>query len=204
MKLTFLAIIFALFLIPCLAQTDKSDLVLTGEIINFNKKELSLRYRLKNRSNEVIYISINPKQVNGEPGYYLTLDNTDNSLLRISSRVYQVSNWTHPNPYKMGVELKILKPSETYDERVFIKIPSRESSIYDGSVPRNKRIITSKKIKKVELEIGYFIEDEGILNFLERKPFGWFIQGEETISKGKNKDKSFLEIQNLATFNISI
>ena len=89
MKQTFLlAIILALLIVPCVAQVDKSKIILTGKILKYDKNELKLEFNLENKSDKSIYVTTNPNQQNAQLGYYHLLNETDNSVMQISSRVY--------------------------------------------------------------------------------------------------------------------
>jgi hypothetical protein len=141
--------------------------------------------------------------VNGEQGYYLFLDINDESLLSVSSRVYKRPASYSPYSNNISVELKSLKTGEKYDEVVSIKLPAKETIPPFLTLLRSKKIIY-ENIKYITLTIGYFYEETGILDFLKKKSFGWFIDGEEILNTGKDKDKSFLEIQNLLFVNIPV
>lgn len=183
--------------------SSESKITLMGQIFQFDENEFKIHYILENKSGDSIYVATNPIRESGELGYYLLLDETDNSILKISSRVYPEPPYFLYSDSRR-VELKKLKSGERYSESILIKLPTKETTPpYYGRALTNKKIIP-EKIKQIELAIGYFVEEEGIVEFLQRKPFGWYVKGQEAISVGNYKDKSFLEIQNLTTVKIPV
>jgi len=203
MKQTFLlAIILALLIVPCVAQVDKSKIILTGKILKYDKNELKLEFNLENKSDKSIYVTTNPNQQNAQLGYYHLLNETDNSVMQISSRVYPHCI-TGSCPYTDDTRVKLtkLKSGESFSDNVHIKFPVKETIPPNGDPYKNKKIIP-QKVKQIEISIGYFFEEQGILDFLKVKPFGWYINGNAKVFSGANKDKLFLEIQNLASINI--
>lgn len=182
-------------------QAVKPKVLLTSEIAGFNHRGLKLKFTLENNSNENVYIATDPVQVSGQKGYYLLIDKIDRSLVKISSRVYPSPPY-FPIIDARSVLLKKLSPGEKYGGTIFIKFPAKETDPpYYGERATKGKII-SKMINRIELTIGYFVEEEGILDFLKRKPFGWYVKGQETLYSGKNKGKSFLEIQNLVSLEM--
>ena len=193
-----LPLLFAWLIFDCRAQPGNLNASLSVKIIRQHKKLLRIEFSLENKSGGRIYFAAHPKKISGAFGYYLALDETDKSVLKIESRVYSTP------PYYLyvdnrGVELKTLDSGQTYNETVTLNFPAKETDppSYEGT-SWNETIVL-EKIKEVRFTIGYFAEEEGIIDFLQSKTFGWHIQGEETFSKGDYKDKSFLEIQTLVT-----
>jgi hypothetical protein len=179
------------------ALNTKPEISLTGKILKFDKDEIKIEFQLKNTSSENVYVSTNPRQLRGEYGYYLLLDENDDSKLKISSRVYpRYPGFPYTN--EISVELRKLKPGDNYRDNVLVKFPAKETTpAYYGMPLKNKKIIP-EKIGEIELSIGYFTEQENIINFLKKKSFGWYVAGENTLSTGE----TFLEIQKLARMEI--
>lgn len=177
------------------------EVLLTGNILNLDKNELNLQFVLKNKSSESIYVSANPVRVLGEKGYYLSLDNATNSVLEISSRVFQPPLYSVYRNYTR-VQLKELKPNEEMKENISLKSPVMETDPpFEGSAIYNRKI-AFKELKRIRLIIGYFFKEEGILDILKVKPFGPYVTGWDPVFSGKYKDKSLLEAQNLASILI--
>jgi hypothetical protein len=196
------AIFSAFTVITCFAQSDNSQVIISGTIQKFDKNELKIDFISENNSGEDVFIATNPRQINGEFGFYLSLDESDNSLLKISSRIYPAPLYYAPYSNGTTVELAELRTGEKLKKTIQIKLPTKETMPpYDGDSYK-KKTINAKKIKRIELSIGYFFEDEGMLDFLKTKRFGWFINGNESFFSGVNKGTTFLQIQKLATVTI--
>ena len=200
-----ISLILTIFIFAAInfGQEIDSKIQLTGNVLKFNSKELKLKYEIANNSGDNIFITINPTQVNGRKEYYLSMDTDNLSRIKISSRAYTRPFYFESYADNCSVELKKLAAGEKYNEIISIKFPAKESDP-PYSRPIKEEKITSKKIKEIGLTIGYFVEEEGIVEFLTRKPFGWYISGGTKLEIGKNKGKSFLELQNLVSFRIQV
>jgi hypothetical protein len=66
------------------------------------------------------------------------------------------------------------------------------------------RKIESKNVSRIRFAVGYFHAEEGMNEFLTRKPFGWFIKGNEVLEVGVNQGKRLFEIQKLTSAEVVI
>src|SRR5688500_16320289 len=131
---------YSIFLIFLFVAFGYGQTILTGKVHKFNKNELKIEFTLENKSEESIYVATNPQQLYGEFGYYFLLNESDNSILQVSSRVFS----PYPGfPYvnKIGVELKKLKIGEKYNDIILTKFPKRETvPPYFGRPLKEKKI----------------------------------------------------------------
>ena len=180
-------------------QSNLSKVELTGKAIKLGKNEWECEFNLENKGNNTIYFAANPTQTNNERGYYVSFDIASKTVT-FSSRIFQPSLYS-PYSDDTSVELKKLNKGEIFNGKIFLKFPLKET-IPPIDNPYKIKDIAKSKIKKIELTIGYFGEEEGVIDFLKVKPFGWYINGNETFFSGKYKGKPFFEIQKLVNTNI--
>lgn len=181
------------------AQTPVANegILITGNIIKLDKNELNLEFVLENKSKESIYVSTNPVRLSGAKGYYLSLENDDDSILEISCRVFPPPLYSvYRNNTR--VELKELKPDEEMKESIFLKSPVMETNPPFEN-PAYKRKIAFEQLKNIRLVIGYFIKEEGIVDILNAKAFGPYVTGWYPVFSGKYKGKTLREAQNLVS-----
>ena len=103
---------------------------------------------------------------------------------------------------KTGIELKRLEPGKTVREAVSIKWPLPETVPPYLSMVYRK--VERRDVKRLRFTVGYFEEEEGIVEFLTRKRFGWFIGGYESLETGIFLRKRLYEIQKLVSVEVSI
>lgn len=207
------------------SNKSESKVVLEVKTDKLSKTEWQFKVKIQNNNDKIIYLTTEPTQVNSEKGQYLSLDKKDNSILKIETRVFPPPFVDY---YSNDTRVKLIKlsPNEIYTENINLKFPLRETSPPNGTLSeefwtkaKNKTLtdeeaeksvegyspfgkkINQKEIKLIIISYGYFIEDDGITDFLKRKPFGWFIKGNERIFTGDSKGKDFIEIQNITTSN---
>jgi hypothetical protein len=180
-------------------QTNLSKVALSGKATKLGKHEWRVDFSLENKGNNTIYFAANPTEVTGKHSYYISLDENGKSI-KFSSRVFPPSLYS-PYSNSTHVELKRLNIGDKFSGKIYFNFPLKET-IPPVDDPYKTKKIVSKKIKQIELTIGYFNEEAGITDFLKVKPFGWFIVGHETLFSGEFKDKRFFEIQNLVSVNV--
>ena len=176
----------------------ESQIALSVELIRSKKTELLYRLELQNKGSIAIYYSGNPQLVGGEYSPYISLDDNDKSILNVQWRVFDpniVSRIENGGVNNTGVELKRLEPGITIKETVALKWPVSETVPPHVSMVYRK--IERDNVKRIRFTMGYFDEDEGITEFLKRKPFGWFIKGYEVLETGLFRGKTFYEIQKI-------
>lgn len=185
-------------------ETDRG-VVLAVDLRKAEKKELQYTFELRNDGSKAVFYGTNPRQVDGVFTPYVSVDEKDSTLVNVQWRVFHpaiILVIENGGVNKAGIELKRLEPGETIRDTVFIKWPLAET------VPPYLRRVYKKveqgTIKRLRFTVGYFEEEEGILEFLTRKPFGWFIKGHERLDTGVFKGKEFYEIQKLVSLEVSI
>lgn len=188
------------------AQTKADDgVILSVQLLESKKCEINYVIELRNNSPAAIFYPAKTQQVDGEYGPYVSLDNNDDSVVNLQWRVFHrdivlsIESFSNDT----GVELKRLGPGESVQETASIKWPLIETvpPILKKAL-RNR--IDRKNVKGFRFTVGYFEEDEGILEFLTRKPFGWFIKGHETLYTGVFRGKRFYEIQRLLSTEVTM
>lgn len=209
MKLVF---VFLLFITVGYGQNDsqaitytsnKSKVELKGKFLEFSKSKLQFEFTLENKSSENIYFANSPIQITGEQGYYISVDETGDYTIKVSSRVYLLSPYYSPPSNDTSVILRKLDMGEKFSEKISLSFPLKETIPPNNDPYKIKKIIP-KKIKKIEISIGYFFEDEGLLDFLKTKPQGWYINGIETFFSGQYIGKRLYEIQQVVSADIKI
>ncbi|MGB7069152.1 MAG: hypothetical protein WBD22_06630 [Pyrinomonadaceae bacterium] len=183
-----------------LSKAEGQQVLLLGKILDLNDQKLRFSLTLRNEGTENIFFSSNPQRLKGEYGPYISIDVNDRSVVNIEWRVFEPISLAAYSD-ETGVELKKLGPNESVSETITLNWPLQETVPPIDLHFKCKRI-DRKDLKQIRLTVGYFVENDGILDFLSRKPFGWFIKGRETLYSGAFKGKTFLEIQELVSDEI--
>lgn len=181
------------------AQTKADDrVILTVQLLEFNSREINYVIELRNNSPVAIFYPAKTQQVDGAYGPYVSLDKSNDGVVDMQWRVFHreivfsVERFSNDT----GVELKRLEPGESVHATVSIKWP-----ILETVPPISRKFlcmsIDRRIVKRIRFTIGYFEEEEGILEFLRRKPFGWYIKGHELLYTGNSRGKRLHEIQRL-------
>lgn len=202
------SILFLLFFLQSafFGQTNKSEVIpgveLTSSVVKLPKDALKIEIKLLNRSDRPIYIATNPVQIDRTPGYYISVDQTEPTTIFVSSRVFARLRYS-PYTVDTSVKLKKLLPTEEVSCSITL-----ESSLLETvppiDLPLDKKKIDLGKVKLIKLQVAYFPEEKGLVDFLKSKPFGWFIDGSEKLATGKLAGKRLYEVQQLATNNIKL
>ena len=135
---------------------------------------------------------VDPQRCNGKRASYLAQASDDLSLLEIESITFYPP-LSSVECTSAGVTLLRLMPGEKSLQRLS-SIPFSET--YPPFEKEHE--IDFDRIKKVRVVIGFLPDDEGIRDFLTRKPFGPFVDGLEKMGKGLNQNKNLIEIQRIA------
>ncbi|MDQ3748917.1 MAG: hypothetical protein M3367_07890 [Acidobacteriota bacterium] len=222
-------LIFLAYSAQVFSQTSETinSILITAKPTKLTKNEWQFEVNIQNKNQKAIYLATEPTQVNGEKGQYLLLDRKDKSLLNVSTRVFSLPIIDY---YSNETRIKLIKlqPNEIYAKNISLKFPTTETAPPRDTIPddllpeiknkvQNKNFtdedfrnlgfnilgkkINSEKIKSVIISYGYFIEEQGIVDFLKRKPMGWFIKGNEKIFVGNFREKQFYEVQNIVSSN---
>jgi hypothetical protein len=182
-----------------------AELVLSLELTSSTKKELQYAFELRNKGSRAAFYSANPHQVDGVIAPYISVDENDRSRVNVEWRVFDrdiVPRLENGGVNKTGVELKRLEPGAVVSETVSIKWPLEQTVPPLLDKPYQK--LERRNVKRIRLTVGYFEEEEGILEFLSRKPFGWHIKGFETLEMGAHKRQPFFKIQKLLSWEVNI
>src|SRR5687768_2361568 len=84
-----LGLLIVFCFVPAHSQNVRSEVALIARLIESGKNELKIEFSLENRGKSSIYVATDPVPVFGKDGYYLLADTADQSLLKVSSRVYE-------------------------------------------------------------------------------------------------------------------
>lgn len=147
----------------------------------------------QNTGSQSVFIMTEPVRSNGSKGSYLTLNQSDPSILEIGIQLYPspsyslYSNQTH-------VRLKRLEPGGQYIEQLIVPFPSQETSPpYKGL---EHEMIDKSKVRSARAAIGILPDEEGIQDILRRKEgIGVYAGGLEIIERGSFKGKQLYEVQ---------
>lgn len=164
------------------------------------QKETKFRFQLQNSSERPILFLSNPVLQNGTRSYYISEDNSGKSVLKVESRVYMPG--TLPYSDQTSVEVKRLDTGEQSTGTITLRWPLFET-VPPIPFHFNRKRIERNSIDKLCFTIGYFIEDDSILNYLKGKHFGWYIRGSENILPGRSGPR-FYEIQKLVSTTIDL
>jgi hypothetical protein len=142
--------------------------------------------------------------VRGASGPYISLDQGDSSVVNFEWRVFDSNIVLHLDCVvnETRVELKRLEPGKTVQETVLIKWPLTETE--PPFLRRPFRKLERKNVKRLRFTVGYFAEEEGILDYLKRKPFGWFTKGIDSLEVGAFRGKRLYEVQKLVSLELDI
>lgn len=170
-----------------------------------DKSKLRLILNLRNDSASPIYIATDPVQFTGKKGYYFSFG--ENETVLIESRVYAPSDKVRAAKDQTSVRLKRLGPLEEYGFTILLKggleetlppvLPSLELR------PHLFKKIELSNILGVQVNIGYFVEDESILQLLRHKEQP-VINGLMSPTSGPNRDKCLHEIQEIVSARVEL
>jgi hypothetical protein len=164
--------------------------------------EIQIYFAVTNKGTGPVYISTNPIQINGSPGFYFSLQGNDPSTLLISSRVFAPIIYSPYSSHRF-VTLQKLEPKQSFPFMVNLRFPISET-LPPVEDPREARVIGRKEIEKVTFELGFFGEDVTLEDLLKSKPFGWTVNGDELLYTGVGKGKHLSDIQQLVRCSTKI
>lgn len=178
--------------IPPIAEIRPGGIELTCKIGNYESKNLNILISISNATENEIYIPVDPVQLFGQKGYYVSVDGADDSTLFIFSQVFP-SPSSPPIVDKRSVNIVKLAAGEKYHGSIAVGFPLTETippRLY-GTLPRGN--IPKNSISNVRLNWGVFADPT------LRLYVGHRIKGDEKVLTGENTGKSFLEIQQTVT-----
>lgn len=178
--------------------------ILSVDLSKSKKKELRYSLKLRNDVPRAIYYSTTPQDVCGNYGPYVSLDQDNRSVVDIQWRVFHRDIVRSLDCYtnETRVELKRLEPRKTIEVTVSIKWPLSET--VPPYLSRRYPNLERSDVKLIRFAIGYFDEEQGILDLLTKKPFGWFTKGDDSLEKVVFQGKRLYEIQQFVSLEVSI
>jgi hypothetical protein len=187
-------------------QDTRGHVVLTVDSMKSTKKGLEVKFSLRNDGALPIYYSTNPQQIDGTYGSYVSVDENDHSVAKVERRVFDrdiVFYVEAGGANKTRVELKRLEPGKAVSESLTLGSPLT-TTMPPLTKWTDRKMLNGGELKKLRLTVGYYDEEDAIINFLKGKPFGWFIKGFESLESGIHHGKAFYEIQKLVSAEVSL
>ncbi|MCW5956475.1 MAG: hypothetical protein KIT61_07805 [Pyrinomonadaceae bacterium] len=186
-------------------RNAEGNLALSFELLRSTKEHIKFVFELRNGGSKAVLYSTNPQQAGGDLGPYFSTDENDASVVNVQWRVFQrdiVLRAENGGVNKVGVELKRLEPGQTVKGTLSLKWPVVETSP-PLLTTIHAKTFDRKDVKRFRFTVGYFDVEEGILELLTRKQFGWFVAGYESLETGGFRGKRLHEIQKLVSFEVS-
>lgn len=158
--------------------------------------KVTVEVKVRNNMLRPIFLCTDPRDVNGSEGYFVSFDET-NSTFKLESRLF-APDGRSPYTDQSGVYLTRLESNEVYSKTLVLEgqvietVPPAKSNF-------DKRIFPVRSLKNVQVSLGYFPEDDGILKLLEHKKFGPFVTGVEVLFSGPNRGKRLYESQRIVS-----
>jgi hypothetical protein len=174
--------------------TSSSDgLSLTLKLREFSTSRLTIDLTLENKASEEIYVALNPRDLVGKLGFYVNADESNPSVLLLSSQVYPMpSSFVYSD--ETSVELKRLLPSERFSERLVLKAPFKETDPPFGAhLMARKTVFSPEKVNRIIVAFGYFPAD-GVGNLANRR-----VKGTAPVRLNDGRRTTLLELQKIAT-----
>lgn len=177
----------------------EQNIILEARIDCLCEKKLKLQYTIRNQGSVNVFYSTEATRVNGQRGPYLIWSKRENGLLEISNRVFP-KPLVYPYVNKTSVAIALLRPNEESVGEIELEFPVSETEPpLDGALETQKTI-ASKLIKEITLSIGYFFEEEGILNVLDKAKGRTLVRGSRVLTVGQFKGKELHLAQHLAVW----
>lgn len=166
--------------------------------VRSSANELTLDLSVENLTKSTIYICVNPKQLYGPEGHYFKFQDTEASFGLISCRVYPEAPFYSPID-ATSVKLRSVLPLQKYDLQLKIVFPIKETfPPFDGGLKKQKKTIKRSDIRKLTVEIGYFIEKE-VVEIANRR-----VNGAMSVKLAGGREASLLELQKLLLLDIPL
>ena len=197
----------------------ESEITVRAQLLSISEQELRIEATITNSSRYPIFLIIEPRDVYGHKGFYVSLCSSGESEVSVASRLYPRLN---PPPAADGAYVEVMKlaPSKSRSDVITLRSPLRESMPPTGSltykvekgqpVPGSAELrgpaeINLSKLKAVYLSYGYFEDTKGVTDFLRSESQGWYLLGFERVEKDSfGIRRTFLDIQKLATVKLNI
>jgi hypothetical protein len=177
---------------------------LAATLLKSKQKELRYDLEIKNDGSNAVYYSTNPQDVCGNYGPYVSLDKQDSSVEILEWRIFDHDTVLafDCTVNKTRVELRRLEPDKTVETVVTIHWPRTESAppVLGQSVPPIER----RNVKHLRFSVSYFDEEEGILDVLQHKRQGPYLNGTEFFEKGEFKGKWLSQVQKFASVEVQL
>jgi hypothetical protein len=180
---------------------QSEGLQLTLRIEKVTAKEVVLKAKIRNTTNQQVYIASNPVRVDGSMGFYLSLDSKDR-ILRIESRVFGLDR---PSPYsdQTAVAVKELASMAEVEETITI-VHEQLETVPPVDLHINRKRIDLTTVKTLQVRYGFFFENSGIREVLKNKLYGPWINGREQVRVGTTDRKHLCELQNLVSDSVEL
>jgi hypothetical protein len=184
------------------ANTTGGLVALTWKVDSSTTDEDRYKLFLENTGENAIFYATNPHDVCGNRVPYVSRGQVDPSVVYMQWRVFEIVLELDCYTNETRIELKRLAPGEKAEQKIAIKWPLKETSppYFTG----HDSIVEKSEVKILRFAVSYFAEEEGLLDFLTSKPFGWFVKGHERLEKGVSQGKRFYEIQQFASVEIPV
>ena len=185
------------------SRVESYHVSLTVKTVSRTKNKVIFEFVLTNNGPKPILVSTDPVQSNGQHAYYISKDGTDKPIVSVESRVFAPTVYS---PYRdqTRVELKKIDKGNLLSQTVSLAWPLFETVPPVQGNFRTEQIEPIRNLNKLRLQIGYFVEEQGILALLARKPFGWYVNGLEEVVSFDNGRRKLYAQQILVSADISI
>jgi hypothetical protein len=203
------AILFAFVSVKSQVNPDRNSRVgfdqvsLTVKVAGRTENKVTLEFVLTNDGPTPILVSTDPVQSNGQHAYYVSTDGAGTPIVNVESRVFAPVAYS-PYQNQTSVELVKIGKGESNRQTVTLAWPLFETVPPVQGNYRTKKNESIRDVYKLRIRIGYFVEEQGILALLARKPFGWYVNGLEEVVSFDNGRRQLYAQQILVSADISI
>ncbi len=177
---------------------EEGNVRLVAKDVRSNANGITLELTVENSANDTIYICFDPKQLYGPKGYYFKFQGADTSSGLFSCRVYPDPPFNSPVD-ATSVELRSVLPLQKYDLHLDIVFPIKETfPPFDGGLQTRRKSIKRSDIRKLAVEIGYFIDKE-VVEIANRR-----VNGAVSVKLAGGREANLLELQKLLRLDIPL
>lgn len=186
------------------SQTDvnKLPVIITADSKILSKDEIEICCKITNNSHSPIYFIAETKDVNGKKGTYVKMHSGDSADVLLENVVYPQMLYS-PYSNQTSSLIKKLEAGTSYSSTIILKDQLIES-IPPIEDPFKAKTIKLRDISNIELRIGFFPEEKGMVDYLNSKRFGWNIRGFEKFLSQDSVETYFYKVQHFLQANLSL
>jgi hypothetical protein len=170
---------------------DQVKVVLKSLKMLPDKLEMEVVY--ENVGKRTVFVMIDPVKVDGSKGPYAWISDEHSETLDVGVMLFP------PPKYfllanESRVKLQKLAAGDTHTEVFQVPFPFVATMPPYGEKPARRKI-DPNRLQFVRASVGVLPDDEGLIDLLQRKPFGPFVSGLEELIQGPFKNQRIIALQ---------